>query len=242
MLHHLVGLLGGVALAPVLWVAAAWSAGLLPRFAEGEVTVATVSSAVVLGLLGVVCAYLVASRLSPLVAGASGALLTALSLWPVAHPVSMDAALSWLNEDSSLYPSGAGLAVALPLGTLLLFSAAMPVRWRAADDAAPPSGGRVVARASREEYRRGGGPAGFPEGGAVGDTVPDAVPDLPDPARTADDPGGGFGDGFGGDPGGGFEDDPDKTTTPFRRGGSGAVWTPLDEGGGERRWRFGRRR
>lgn len=229
MLHHLAGLLGGVALAPVLWVAAAWSSGLLPRFAEGEVTVATVSSAVVLGLLGAVCAYLVASRLSPLVAGASGALLTALSLWPVAHPGSMEAALSWLNEDSSLYPSGAGLAVALPLGTLLLFSAAMPVRWRAAGDGALPSDGRVVARASREEYRRG----------AVGDTVPDAVPDVPAPARLADDPDAGFGGGPGGDPGG-FEDDPDRTTTPFRRGENGAGWTPLDRSG--RGPRFGRRR
>ncbi len=229
MLHHLVGLLGGVALAPVLWVAAAWSSGLLPRFAEGEVTVATVSSAVVLGLLGIVCAYLVASRLSPLVAGASGALLTALSLWPVAHPASMGAALSWLNEDSSLYPSGAGLAVALPLGTLLLFSAAMPVRWRAAGDGTPPPDGRVVARASREEYRRG----------AVGDTVPDTVPDVMDPARPAEGPGAGFGGGPGGDPGG-FEDDPDRTTTPFRRDGDGAGWTPLDGGG--RGPRFGRRR
>ncbi|WP_150251912.1 YIP1 family protein [Nocardiopsis deserti] len=233
MLHHLVGLLGGVALAPVLWVAAAWSSGLLPRFAEGEVSVATVSSAVVLGLLGAVCAYLVASRLSPLVAGASGALLTVLSLWPVAHPASMEAALSWLNEDSFLYPSGAGLAVALPLGTLLLFSAAMPVRWRAAVDGASPSGGRVVARASREEYRRG----------TVGDTVPDAVPDVPAPAHLADepaaDPAAGFGGGLGADPGG-FEDDPDRTTTPFHRGENGTGWTPLDGGG--RGPRFGRRR
>ncbi|MFF8766352.1 YIP1 family protein [Nocardiopsis dassonvillei] len=233
MLHHLVGLLGGVALAPVLWVAAAWSSGLLPRFAEGEVTVATVSSAVVLGLLGAVCAYLVASRLSPLVAGASGALLTALSLWPVAHPASMGAALSWLNEDSFLYPSGAGLAVALPLGTLLLFSAAMPLRWRAANDGALPSERRVVARASREEYRRG----------AVGDTVPDAVPGVPDPAWPADEPAAGPGAGFADGPGGGpdgFEDDPDKTTTPFRRGEDGSGWTPLDRGG--RGPRFGRRR
>ncbi|WP_017570837.1 hypothetical protein [Nocardiopsis halotolerans] len=229
MLHHLVGLLVGVALAPVLWVAAAWSADLLPRIAEGDVTVATVSSVVVLSLAGVVCAYLVASRVSPLVAGASGALLAALSLWPVAHPASMEAALSWLNQDSSLYPSGAGLAVALPLGTLLLFSAAMPVRWRAASlDADARSGHRIVASANREEYQRaarGGGAVDDPWNGPAGDTVPDAVPDVPPAPR---------------DGGSGFDDDPEKTTTPFRRGGNGAVWTPLDAGEG--RTRFGRRR
>lgn len=197
MLHHLVGLLAGVALAPVLWAAAAWSADLLPRIAEGDVSVATVSSVAVLCLVGVVCAYLVASRVSPLVAGASGALLAALSLWPIAHPASMETALSWLNQDSFLYPSGTGLAVALPLGTLLLFSAAMPVRWRAATvDAEALPGHRIVASANREEYQRDGGS--------------------------------------------GFDGDPERTTTPFSRGGNGATWTPLN--GGEGRKRFGRRR
>lgn len=219
MLHHLLGLLVGVALAPVLWIAAAWSADLLPELARGETTAATVASATVLCLMGVVCAYLVASRVSPLVAGASGALLTSLSLWPSAHSPSMETALSWLNEDSFLYPSGAGLAVALPLGTLLLFSAAMPLRWRTARDSDP--GGRVVASARRERYQRPLPGEGLP-GGYGGDTVPDTDPGLP-PAASED-----------------FAGDPDKTTTPFRRGETGAVWTPLDEGEGGRR--FGRRR
>ncbi|MFD6951929.1 hypothetical protein A6A08_10625 [Nocardiopsis sp. TSRI0078] len=216
MLHHLVGLLAGVALAPVLWVAAAWSAGLIPRIAEGDVTVATVLSVVVLCLVGTVCAYLVASRVSPLVAGAAGALLTALCLWPSVHPASMEPALSWLNGDSFLYPSGAGLAVALPLGTLLLFSAVMPLRWRAAHGADASPGGRVVAATSREEYQRGTDPYDPPWDGAGGDTVPEAVPDPAPPP-----------------PGSGLDGDPDKTTTPFSRGGSGAVWTPLDDGPGE---------
>ena len=220
MLRHLAGLLAGIALAPVLWVAAAWSADLLPRLADGEVDVATVSSVVVLCLMGGVCAYLVASRVSPLVAGAAGALLAALCLWPVVHPSSMGPALSWLNDESFLYPGGAGLAAGLLLGTLLLVSAAMPTRWRTAVDPGPPPAGRIVAGTSREQYRGAlgeDGPVEAPRSdrGPVGDTVPDAVPEPP-PARG---------------PGGAFDGDPDRTTTPFRRGETGATWTPLDDEG-----------
>lgn len=237
MLRHLVGLLAGIALAPVLWVAVAWSAGLLPRLAEGEVSAATVLSAVVLCLTGGVCAFLAASRVSPLTAGAAGALLAALCLWPVAHPASMGTALTWLNPESFLYPGGAGLAVGLLLGALLLVSATTPVRWRMANDTGLPLPGRVVASASRDEYRRGAddGPGEGPWGdrgdrGPVGDTVPDAVPGPP-PAPAPDD-------SFGGD----FAGDPDRTTTPFRRGETGATWTPLDdESGGTSPFR-GRRR
>ncbi|OOC55416.1 MULTISPECIES: YIP1 family protein [Nocardiopsis] len=230
MLHHLVGLLVGVALAPVLWIAAAWSADLVPRVAEGDVTVATVSSVVVLCLVGAACAYLVASRVSPLVAGAAGALLAALCLWPAVHPASMEAALSWLREDSFLYPSGTGLAVALPLGVLLLLSAVAPLRWRAAHGADTLPGGPGAVGAGGEEYgpvARGAGPADPPWDGAGGDTLPEAVPDpVPPPV-----------------PGSGSEGDPDKTTTPFSRGGSGATWTPLDDGRKkEARTPWGRRR
>ncbi|MEE2041060.1 YIP1 family protein [Nocardiopsis sp. CT-R113] len=231
MLRHLVGLLAGIALAPVLWVAAAWSAGLLPQLADGDVNVATVLSAVVLCLTGGVCAYLVASRVSPLVAGAAGSLLAALSLWPIVHPSSMGPALSWLNDESFLYPGGAGLAVGLLLGTLLLVSATMPLRWRAAADPGLPLPGRIVAGTSRDRYRaavREDGPdeAPWSDRGPVGDTVPDAVPEPP-PARDPDDA---------------FDGDPDRTTTPFRRGETGATWTPLDdEGGGAGPFR-GRRR
>lgn len=210
MFRHLAGLLAGVALAPVLWIAAAWSADLLPRLAGGEVGVATVSSAVVLFLLGAVCAYLVISRVSPLVAGAGGVLLLSLCLWPVLHPSSMGSALSWLNEDSSLYPSGAGLAVALPLGTLLAASAVVPLRWRVSHGAGAPLGDRVVATASREEYRRSA-PDRDPAGTVPGDTVPEVFPEA---RPTVDD---------------GSEGDPNKTTIPFRRGGTGAVWTPLED-------------
>lgn len=231
MLRHLVGLLAGIALAPVLWAGVAWSADLFPKITQGDVSVATVFSVVVLCLVGLAGAYLVASRLSPLAAGASGLLLVALCLWPIVAPESVGAALHWLNDEVFLYPNGAGLGVALPLGVLLLGSATLPTRWRAANDlgslGAPPRE-RVVASANREDYRGrpdgrdgrpGAGPGGEPDtltgpdepwndGGPVGDTVP-GVPPPTSPVREYDDP--------------------NKTTTPFRRGETGAVWTPVDE-------------
>ncbi|WP_285731413.1 YIP1 family protein [Nocardiopsis sp. ATB16-24] len=210
MFRHLAGFLAGVALAPVLWIAAAWSSALLPRLAEGEVTVSTVSSAVVLFLLGAVCAYLVVSRVSPLVAGAGGVLLLALCLWPVVHPSSMEPALSWLNEDSSLYPSGAGLALALPLGTLLAATAVAPPRWRVSHGADSPSADRVVATTSREEYRRSASEPD-PVEAVPGDTLPEVFPEA---RPMVDDD---------------LEGDPNKTTIPFRRGETGAVWTPLED-------------
>lgn len=224
MLRHLVGLLAGIALAPVLWTGAAWSADLLPEITRGEVSVTTVLSVVVLCLLGAVGAYLAASRLSPLTAGASGALLTALCLWPVLSPASVESALYWLNDEVFIYPNGAGLGVALPLGVLLLGSAVSPTRWRAAHDlgsAGVPIRERVVASTSREDHAQRPGSdtviePGQPwnDGGPVGDTVPDVPPPV-SPVREYDDP--------------------NKTTRPFRRGETGAVWTPLDEDPGHTR-------
>ncbi|MFE3458920.1 YIP1 family protein [Nocardiopsis aegyptia] len=235
MLRHLVGLLAGAALAPVLWIAVAWGATQLPLAAEGTVSFATVSAVIVLSAVGIGCGYLVASRLSPLYAGSAGALLTAIALWPVVAPDSMASALGWLDPDGFVYPGGAGPTPALVTGSLMLFSAMVPSRWRAQrEDPAP--GGRVVAGMSREQYRRS----------ADGDTLVEGVPDPEDRdviggarepgegRRTIDDlpdtppvplpPPQGFGSG-----------DPDKTTTPFRRGETGAVWTPLDEDPGETR-------
>lgn len=225
MLRHLVGLLVGIALAPVIWVGIAWSADLFPRITQGEVDVTSVLSVVVLCLVGAVGAYLVASRRSPLVAGASGMLLTALCLWPIVSPRTLTSALSWLNEETFLYPSGAGLGIALPVGVLLAGSAVLPTRWRAAEGMGPVPGDRVVASASRDRYRSAPVDEVGPEpgetleerwndGGPVGDTVPD-VPPPTSPVRRYEDP--------------------SKTTTPFRRGEGGAVWTPLDEGPGSPR-------
>ncbi|MBR8741732.1 YIP1 family protein [Nocardiopsis sp. MG754419] len=229
MLRHLVGLLAGVALAPVLWVGIAWSAEEFPRATQGEVDVASVSSVVVLCLVGAVGAYLVASRRSPLVAGAAGLLLAALCLWPILAPESLAVGLSALNEESFLYPDGNGLGVALPLGVLLLGSATLPARWRAAEDLGPLPRGRVVASVDRDGYRSApaeepppmaeqgpGEPVARPwnDGGPVGDTIPE-VPPPSSPRREYDDP--------------------NKTTTPFHRGEGGAVWTPVDDEPGHTR-------
>ncbi|KOX20919.1 hypothetical protein ADL05_05455 [Nocardiopsis sp. NRRL B-16309] len=234
-MRHLVGLLAGVALAPVLWVAVAWGATQLPLAAAGTVSFATVSAVIVLSTVGVGCGYLVASRLSPLYAGASGALLAAIALWPVVAPDSMATALGWLDTDGFVYPGGAGLAPALVAGSLMLFSAIVPSRWRAQrEDPAP--GGRAVAGTSRDRFREssdGDTPVeGVPAAGdrdVIGGVrgpggAGHAIDDLPDTPPVPLPPPQGFGGG-----------DPDKTTTPFRRGETGAVWTPLDEDPGEMR-------
>lgn len=224
MLRHLVGLLAGVALAPVLWVAVAWSADLVPQIADGDVSVTTVLSVVVLALVGLVCSYLVASRLSPLIAATSGLLLVTLVLWPIVSPGSMESTLNWLNSESFLYPSGPELAIALLLGTLLFGASSTPTRWRALQDL--PGGSRAMASATREQYRPApreevGENPPWTDGGPAGDTIPKHFP-PPEPVLPPE--------GLGPTP-----DDPNKTTTPFRRGEAGAVWTPLDDASGETR-------
>lgn len=212
MLRHLAGLLIGAALAPALWGAVSWSAELLPQLAGGTVSFATVSAAVLLAAVGAVGAALVATRVSPMVAATGGLLLAAIALWPAVAPRTMGPALGWLNPESFLYPSGPGLAVALPLAILLFGSALTPTRWRALHDV--PGG----AGAERDRYR----PAPVEEPadpglhGPAGDTVPEHPPASPPR-------------------GSGLEGDPDKTTTPFRRGENGASWTPLEDESGRTR-------
>ncbi|MEU0488176.1 YIP1 family protein [Nocardiopsis sp. NPDC006139] len=207
MLRHLLGLLVGIALAPLLWISVSWSAGELPGLLEGGVSVAPVAAAVLLVLAGFACAYLAAARVSPLTAGAAGLPLAALALWPAVHPASLGSALSWLNPESFVYPGGPGVSVALPLGALLLFSAALPGRWRSPAEAGPAMMAAPWERVHgpREE---------LPEP-PVGDTVPE-VPGR----RTATEVW---------EP---REGDPARTTTPFSRGEGG--WTPLDGESGRR--------
>lgn len=207
MLRHLLGLLVGIALTPLLWISVSWSAGELPGLLEGDVAVATVAAAVLLVLVGFACAYLAAARISPLTAGAAGLPLSVLALWPAVHPASLASAMSWLNPESFVYPGGPGVSVALPLGALLLFSAALPGRWRS-----PAATGPAMMAAP---WERVDGPREELVEPPVGDTVPEA------PGRRAAtevwEP---------------QEGDPAKTTTPFSRGDDG--WTPLG-GKGERR-------
>ncbi|GHD18751.1 hypothetical protein GCM10007147_09270 [Nocardiopsis kunsanensis] len=212
MLRHLAGFFIGAALAPFLWAALSWSAGNLPELFEGQVSLTTVSAAVLSGVVGAVGAGLVATRVSPLIAATGGLLLTAVALWPAVAPQTMGTALSWLNSESFLYPSGPGLTVALPLGVLLFGSALTPVRWRA------PHGGS--ARTGRDGYRAAPSEETVPDGhGPSGDTLPDPSRPLPyDPPA-----------------GSGLVGDPEKTTTPFRRGEDGASWAPLDDDPGQNR-------
>ncbi|WP_017613624.1 hypothetical protein [Nocardiopsis salina] len=214
MLRHLAGLLIGTALAPALWVAVSWSAELLPQLADGDVSFATVSAALLLAAVGAVGVGLVATRVSPMIAATGGLLLAAIALWPAVAPQTLGPALGRLNAESFLYPSGPGLAVALPLGILLFGSALTPTRWRALHDVT----GGARAGSDGDRYR----PAPLEEPadpglyGPAGDTVPEHRPASPPR-------------------GSGLEGDPDKTTTPFRRGENGASWTPLEDEAGRNR-------
>ncbi|WP_306371482.1 YIP1 family protein [Nocardiopsis sp. CC223A] len=204
MLRHLLGLLVGIALAPLLWISVSWSAGELPGLSEGDVAVATVAAAVLLVLVGFACAYLAAARISPLTAGAAGLPLSVLALWPAVHPASLASAMSWLDPEGFVYPGGPGVSVALPLGALLLFSATLPGRWRRPVAATGPA---MVAA----PWERVHGPREELPEPPVGDTVPEvpgrrAATEVWEPR----------------------EGDPAGTTTPFARGEDG--WTPL---GGE---------
>ncbi|MBE2999318.1 YIP1 family protein [Nocardiopsis sp. HNM0947] len=219
MLRHLVGLLIGAALAPALWGAVSWSAEQLPQLAGGTVSFATVSAAVLLAAVGAVGAGLVATRVSPLIAATGGLLLAAIALWPAVAPQSMGPALGWLNQESFLYPSGPGLAVALPLGVLLFGSALTPTRWHALYVV---PGGAAATGDDRGRYRSAPveEPAAPDLYGPAGDTVPEHRPPPPPPPPPR---------------GSGLQGDPDKTTTPFRRGEDGASWSPLEDEAGRSR-------
>lgn len=222
MLRHLAGLLIGTVLVPALWAAVSWSAELLPRLFEGQISFTTVFAAVLLGSVGVLGAGLVATRVSPLIAATCGLLLAAIALWPVVAPQTMGPALGWLNSESFLYPSGPGLTVALPLGALLFGSALTPMRWQALHDVHGRP--RVLSGVDRDQHRaapmEGSQEPRLDGRGPVSDTLPEQSPQPHPYAPT---------------PGSGLEGDPDKTTTPFRRGGSGPSWTPLDDEAGQNR-------
>lgn len=239
MLRHLVGVLAGLAVAPPLWVGVAWAA---PHVTAGLEEADFSSPLAVLSVLvllaaGVGGAYLVASRLSPLTALVSGALLLALCVWAVATPASVGSTLpDWLGPDSFVHPVGPALPIVFPFSALLFLSGLLPARWRAVQDTvpgtpAPPVTERVVASTSRERYRREHG-----------------VPDAGDgePRVGGADAGGPGADGFPGSPGlpppPPLEGDPNKTTTPFRRtaGGGAATWEALpDEDPGHTRFPHG---
>ncbi|MBB4933952.1 hypothetical protein F4561_004772 [Lipingzhangella halophila] len=136
MLRHIVGLLAGLLCAPLLWVGMAWAnAEVMDAGFPSEPAMPGVAALMAAGVLG---GLLVGSRISPLTALLSGALLLGFCLWPLLDRASLDAALpGWLGSESMFHPLGPAFPVAVPVGTLLFISALMPWRWRSA--AAPPA-------------------------------------------------------------------------------------------------------
>jgi len=200
MLRHLTGLLVGVAIAPLLWFALATSAGRVwgtVDAGDGFGAPMTLTAVGVLMAVGVGCGFLAGARISPLAAFCCGGLVLAYALWPVLAPGAADAVLpGWIPADSAFHPLGPGLALALPLGTLLFISSLVPSRWRP----------------RRAERVRPPEPAPGPHGSA--DDAGDPRPEFAgEPVGPASDDGRGGASDLGDAPTG----DPDKTTTPLRR-------------------------
>ncbi|GAA4957244.1 hypothetical protein GCM10023224_48920 [Streptomonospora halophila] len=204
MLRHLIGLLAGAALAPVLWSGLAWSAQRVSTtVGEGGGFDAplTMTAVGVLMAVGVACGFLAGARISPLAAFCCGGLVLSYALWPVLAPGTVDSALpDWIADDSVLHPLGPVLLLALPLGTLLFISSLAPSRWRSrrAEAAGPAAPQQADPADSVPGPRTEHGP-GRP-------TEPAAPAAPPEPPAAAD-------------PGGAVPEhgDPDKTTTPIRR-------------------------
>ncbi|MFC3997055.1 hypothetical protein ACFOVU_14075 [Nocardiopsis sediminis] len=144
MLRHLIGLLAGLAVAPLLWIGVAWPAGEVQgALADGGNGIGAPAVTTALGVLmavGLLCGFFAGARISPLTAFVPGALLLTLCLWPVVDRGSLDAVLpSGIDPGSVFHPVGPALPVALPIGTLLLVSSVIPSRWSRTPRAyAPP--------------------------------------------------------------------------------------------------------
>lgn len=191
MLRHLIGLLTGLAIAPAMWAALAWSAQRVSTTVDGGEGFAplALTAVGVLMAVGIACGFLAGARISPLAAFVGGGLLLSYALWPVMAPGTVDAVLpGWVPDDSVLHPLGPGLLLALPLGTLLFISGLVPSRWR-----------------SRYAPRPGEPGPPPPADGVSGPRAEHG----PEPLGPADPAAGGSG--------GPQEGDPDKTTTPMRR-------------------------
>lgn len=196
MLRHLLGLLAGLVITPLLWAGAAWSAAVITEHVQaqrfGDPLLLTACAAM-MGV-GLVCGVLAGSRVSPLAAFLTGGVLLGVSLWPLFDHASLAAVLpDWFADPGALlHPLGPGLPLHLALGTLLFISALPPSRWRS------PRRGETD-------------PVPLPPRAPVSD--PAAVP-LPDQgpvlAPAAEPLGADWAD-----------DDPSRTTIPFRRDGDG---------------------
>ncbi|ASU85525.1 hypothetical protein CDO52_24420 [Nocardiopsis gilva YIM 90087] len=224
MLRHLIGLVIGLIVAPLLWLGVAWAATAIEPVLRGEGFGApmVLPAVGVLMLVGVICGFLAGTRMSPLAALVSGGLILAFYLWPVVNPASANAVLSgWIDQGTFMHPVGAALPIALPLGTLLFISALAPSRWRRS---AAPESVPVAPAAPADEPGSAPGPHGpgrhardtEPGTGAagLGHSGPGALESdvpIPPPSPHAD---------AGGDA---------KTTLPFRRNSATGAAEPDEE-------------
>ncbi|CAM3632997.1 hypothetical protein GCM10009799_25930 [Nocardiopsis rhodophaea] len=192
MLRHLIGLVIGLIVAPLLWLGVSWAATAIGPALRGEGFGAPMAlpAIAVLMLVGVICGFLAGTRVSPLAALVSGGLILGFYLWPVLHPASATTVLSgWIDQGTFAHPVSAALPVALVLGTLLFFSALAPSRWRwsAAPETAP-------AETAPRADEPGTGTAGL---GHAGPGALESDAPIPPPSPHADSGA--------------------KTTLPFRR-------------------------
>ncbi|TQN30372.1 hypothetical protein FHX37_0249 [Haloactinospora alba] len=191
MLRHGLGLLTGLASAPLLWLGAAWSASRLREGAENGVFDAALgtplgaTAVAVLMTVGVAGGALAGTRISPLAALVAGGLTMGYPLWPLLAPASVNAALpGWVGSGSLLHPAGPALPLALPVGTLLFIAALAPSRWRRArfgPDAGPPPAGDHVPGPPVEPDR---GPDPEPDHGGEETTTPFRRDEEGAPRRT----------------------------------------------------------
>jgi len=111
VVRHLLGLLAGVAVTPLLWVGVAWAGDQIARHAAGqESSVPLPTACAVLMGVGLLGAVLAATRFSPLAAFVSGGVLLGGPLWALLDPGSLTQLLpAWLvGSDSLVHPLGPG--------------------------------------------------------------------------------------------------------------------------------------
>ncbi|QVQ51157.1 hypothetical protein J4H86_20355 [Spiractinospora alimapuensis] len=133
MLRHSLGLVAGLLAFPALYAGIAWAAAEFEeQFSADSLGDPSLLNAVAVILaVGLVCALLCGTRISPLAALLPGAGLLTAGLWPLINYASMESVLpSWLQTDTTLDPVGPVLSMSLVLGPLLFVSALAPSRWR----------------------------------------------------------------------------------------------------------------
>ncbi|GAA3750613.1 hypothetical protein [Salinactinospora qingdaonensis] len=203
MLRHVLGLLAGLAVTPLLWAGTAWAASEIGSAIESldfndPMLLSAIAAMMAVGLL---CGLLAGSRMSPLAALVSGGLLLGVSLWPLVDYASLAALLPGTISPGSLFhPMGPALPLGLALGTLLFISALAPSRWR--------SRRRPFDDEPTDAYGQHTNPPVTVTAGPNAAGYPDPV--HPRPEGTDD------------------IDDSSKTTTPFRREAGGVrpdSWT-----------------